>query len=808
MPLASLARKDPRAKLARALPLLCLLAFFAALLWPALDPEVQLYYRDTTRLYYPVKRFIAEELQRGRLPFWDPWTEAGTSLLGQVTPALLHPFTLLYLLFSFEWAFKLNHLLALPLAGLGTYLLSRRLGTSRAAAALGGICYGGCGYLASMAASNLPYAVGPATVPLAIERLLAFLDAPGPWRLFLASGALALCAYAGEPQSMLFAGLIGGLYAVTRAAGGAAPGDAKARARRGLRCAGLVALWGTTALLLSAPASFPAAARLTHSRRLGGVSRTEGAMFSVAPARLFGYALPLAFDDPTEPPPGIQLPWSSPYREYLSWETLAAFSDSITIGPAAALLALFALGAGRKGRFLLLFALVMALASSGDALGVQGALIKVLPPLRFFRYGEKYAGPASLLIGLAAALGTEVALGAARRATWSLAALSGSLAAAAGAAALLLGPFHEAAVRWLIERGASRGRPFAESFLVTLEAGLLLTTGLCAALALVALLRVRLGERLSVAPALAALVCAASSLAVAPRQLLVLPTEVIKELSPLAADLFRRAGPSEGRWRLFTNTDTKAVPYQEELGERVSGFVSTRRSLLPQFETIDRIESASQYFTVGDSLYGEALRIAPRPLFELLDVRFALLQPLDLPKAIARQRGFVRLPQGYWLGQYAPQPRARLAVKVLALDAAGQAAALVAPSFEVGREATVPLEAAGAVAAIKGGERIDRAPALQRPSTGEIAISSAAPRPALLVVSEHFDEGWQATIDGADAKVLRTDLAVLGVPVPSGEHEVKLRFVPQGLRSGIVTLAATIVALLAWAARRRKLSPE
>src|SRR5437660_728817 len=130
-------------RLRPALPLLAVLLFFALLLVPTLSPDVQLFYRDTSRLYYPVKRFIAEEISAGRLPFWYPWSESGTSLLGQVTPGLLHPFTLLYAALPFELAFKLNHLFALPLAALGAFLLCRRVGATPWAAAAGGLLYGG-----------------------------------------------------------------------------------------------------------------------------------------------------------------------------------------------------------------------------------------------------------------------------------------------------------------------------------------------------------------------------------------------------------------------------------------------------------------------------------------------------------------------------------------------------------------------------------------------------------------------------------------------------------------------------------------
>src|SRR6478609_6754642 len=111
---------------------LVLVALFFA---PTLDPRVQLYYRDTGRLYYPVKLFIAEQLRAGHLPFWDPLTECGISLLGQVT-------------------------------------LARRLGASPWARLSAAIAYAGCGYVVSVTGSNLPYSVGAGSVPIAVDAVL------------------------------------------------------------------------------------------------------------------------------------------------------------------------------------------------------------------------------------------------------------------------------------------------------------------------------------------------------------------------------------------------------------------------------------------------------------------------------------------------------------------------------------------------------------------------------------------------------------------------------------------------------------
>ena len=80
------------------LPIGAGIAAWLVLSAPVLAPDMQLGERDTARLLYPVERTVAAALRAGRLPFWDPHVESGASILGQVTPAALHPFALLFVL--------------------------------------------------------------------------------------------------------------------------------------------------------------------------------------------------------------------------------------------------------------------------------------------------------------------------------------------------------------------------------------------------------------------------------------------------------------------------------------------------------------------------------------------------------------------------------------------------------------------------------------------------------------------------------------------------------------------------------------
>jgi hypothetical protein len=85
-----------------------------------------------------------------------------------------------------------------------------------------------------------------------------------------------------------------------------------------------------------------------------------------------------------------------------------------------------------------------------------------------------------------------------------------------------------------------------------------------------------------------------------------------------------------------------------------------------------------------------------------------------------------------------------------------------------------------------------------------LSVDVAADRPALLVVSQAWYRGWEATVDGARAPVVRTDAILQGVPVPAGVHHVELRYRAPGLLAGEAVTGLTIVALLAAIIERRR----
>ena len=68
--------------------------------------------------------------------------------------------------------------------------------------------------------------------------------------------------------------------------------------------------------------------------------------------------------------------------------------------------------------------------------------------------------------------------------------------------------------------------------------------------------------------------------------------------------------------------------------------------------------------------------------------------------------------------------------------------------------------------------------------SGSYTVDAA--RDSILVISYGWLQGWQATVDGREVPVVRTNGLVLGVPVSAGRHVVDVRFRPPGLGWGML----------------------
>jgi hypothetical protein len=83
------------------------------------------------------------------------------------------------------------------------------------------------------------------------------------------------------------------------------------------------------------------------------------------------------------------------------------------------------------------------------------------------------------------------------------------------------------------------------------------------------------------------------------------------------------------------------------------------------------------------------------------------------------------------------------------------------------------------------------------PGRMTIALDPVPPQPSYVLVSENWFPDWQATVDGAPARVVRGDYTLITVPVPAGAKQVELRFRSSAYQTGQALSLASLALLVA-----------
>jgi hypothetical protein len=94
-----------------------------------------------------------------------------------------------------------------------------------------------------------------------------------------------------------------------------------------------------------------------------------------------------------------------------------------------------------------------------------------------------------------------------------------------------------------------------------------------------------------------------------------------------------------------------------------------------------------------------------------------------------------------------------------------------------------------------------------RLSPESFSVAASAPTPGLLVLSEIWDPGWQATVDGVPTDILRTNGIFMAVPLGPGDHELVFRYLPPHFWLGVAITVAGALGLLGggiWLYRRER----
>lgn len=158
---------------------------------------------DVITQIYPWKQVTIESYKIGQIPLWNPFSFAGTVHAGNYQSAIFSPFNALFFFLPFIDAWSIFILLQPILAGLGTYLFLRVLDRSKSASLLGGVAYMFCGFMTTwMAYGTLGYAA--LCLPWALWAVTASIRKKSIWYLPALSVVLAVSFFAGHFQISLY----------------------------------------------------------------------------------------------------------------------------------------------------------------------------------------------------------------------------------------------------------------------------------------------------------------------------------------------------------------------------------------------------------------------------------------------------------------------------------------------------------------------------------------------------------------------------------------------------------------------------
>jgi hypothetical protein len=78
-----------------------------------------------------------------------------------------------------------------------------------------------------------------------------------------------------------------------------------------------------------------------------------------------------------------------------------------------------------------------------------------------------------------------------------------------------------------------------------------------------------------------------------------------------------------------------------------------------------------------------------------------------------------------------------------------------------------------------------------------ITVRAKMQTPGLIVLSDRWDKGWQAILNGKSVPILHVDHAIRGVVAPAGESTIVFRYAPRSLMIGLGAASIALVVLLA-----------
>jgi len=693
---------------------------------------------------YPWQLYTARSLQGGWIPLWNPYSYCGVPFVANAQSAVFYPLHWPAWILPSMRVFTFAILMKMLLAGLFMTVFLRGLGCGPAACVLGSVSFALCGFMTAW----LGYAHTNAAIALPLLMHAARSMAARP-----SAGAFLLLAFAGagqylggHPETSLHIVGVSAIYFLCRL-----PASRRPRLAAGLFAGG--SLLGFT---LASVQMLPFLEYLRGSAALGQRQSLAGMDPPLPADALMTLLLPGWFGSPVSSTgPGT---WRGP----VPWQALAVYA-----GAGVLLAAVVALSWWRRSRFFAATALVAGLVVYGPP--AARAALRWIPVLGISS-NNRLLLVVSFCLATLAALGLDGVATAEPDVRRRMTRIAITLLAALPLVALALGP-------GLAGGGGPAGARLAAA-----------VVGGTAALMVLAIARPARGR-----------------------------IYLIGVVAVTCVDMFlfaARYNPHADEAALFPPTRLTDFLRQDGAADMVRGgrLMTVGWSMRPEMQMPYWLSSIEGYDAMEFSRYRHLLDLAgvdhihqtgevpdaSRPLIDLLGTRYLVTPPGAVVSGGAMRMAYDGVDGRVFVNETA-RPRFSFARRAGGRDDPEKTLArLAAGRVDLDREVMLEPGASGPPSE-SGEDAVAPLITLQRSTPGSLDLEVGDRAAAgWLVVSDAWDAGWQARVDGEPAGLLRANYVFMAVPLPAGRAaHVALTYRPLSFRVGVwLSLGSLLFAIL------------
>lgn len=764
--------------------------------------------QDAVFWFFPAYQLVVNQIHAFELPLWNPYVFSGMPLLAVWQAGVFDPLNWLYIVFGVSSrTLTLVQELSFTLSALSTFAYSRSIGLGRRASLIASVVYGFGGY--PIARTLYPALLHvTALTPLvlfAIERCYQQAGARKGWRWSTAgAGIVAWQLFAGHPQPFIYSSVLAVTYALFSVTlrGHLVKG---VRLRIGAQCAAIFAAGAG----LAAVQILPAWEFARESVRQNW-SHEMFTVHSLHPLSLLGSLIPFFHGG------GLGI-YKLPYwGNYWHHNEAQIYLGAVALGLAVA----GAIGAWRAGHRIGMFwsgvAVIAVLASLGKYVGPLAWALYHVPILNSFRSPNRHWMEVALAVSMLAAYAMDRLLCSHEERLGRTAVLATGmclvLVTSIGVLVVYWRETAEGLIKSLAESGqlvnGFLGGAGFEFWIPVVSASLALLLLLCF---------VRSQQRGRWYPALLVF--------------LLIDFNLYATFAPIASRprLEEQIGSAMPTLESASSNDTGALrshvllnPSAGEFSplfffghEMATGYDPLLSARYKTFSGIDEAGRSHLSSLLGstdqtlDLLSVRHLLVAPNILSETsgdspVDATYrAQLKETSRWRVLATRSAADRFKDFIVFENQTALPRAWLVLRAAAYSDEDQLDLIHGgkgkETFSPREMALVTFEDANGVDSLLTSSSTSVAEGTVRTvtrSANAIEIEAETAQTAMLVLSELYDRGWHATVDGRAAKICRVNFLLRGVRLEAGRHVVKMWYSPWSARIGALVSVTTVLFLL------------